>query len=333
MKIEKRSGSYRVQKMINGKRYSLTFDEKPTKKEIEQKVNEIKNSSVTQLNAPRKTFEQCVLEYLSVKNNVLSASTMRSYKGMLNAMDDDFKSKSLAEIDQIAVQKYINDLSVTHKPKSVKNQHGFISAVLNMFMPGVKLNTTLPKVQKDEPYIPTSEDIKAVLEQCKIEKYRIVFLLGANGLRRSEILALTLDDVGENFVNINKAMVYSDQHEWIVQPFNKTVESTRIVPIDESLSKAIHEQGFIYQGHPRKIMEYLESCQKRAGVPHFKFHSLRHFYATELMRVGTLTQKDIQKLGGWSSNGVLEKIYQHERISKDKEKQQIASAHISNLLK
>jgi len=333
MKIEMRSGSYRVQKVINGKRYSLTFDKSPSKKEIENRIDQIKNSSVTLLNAPKKTFEQCANEYLSVKSNVLSASTVRSYKGMLNSMPDDFKQKPMSQIDQIAVQKYINDISTEKKPKTVKNQHGFISAVLGMFMPGIKLSTTLPKIQKEEPYIPTSEDVKLVLEQCKIEKYRIVFLLGANGLRRSEILALTLDDVGENFVNINKAMVYTSDKEWIVQPFNKTLESTRTVPIDTELSEAIHKQGFIYQGHPRKIMEYLESCQKRAGVPHFKFHSLRHFYATELMRVGTLTQKDIQKLGGWKTNRVLENIYQHERISKDKEKQQIAAAYISNLLK
>lgn len=333
MKPEKLpSGNYRIQKMIDGQRLSITFDHKPTQREIAAAINEKLNSTVTLSNAPNKAFIDCALKYIEAKQNILSASTIRSYKGMLNGMPESFKNIKLCDMDQLAIQKYINDISKTHSPKSVKNQHSLISAVFKMYCPGIVLNTTLPKVQKAQSYIPTSEDIKAVLQQCKIEKYRIVFLLGCNGLRRSEILAISIDDVLDDAIIINKAMVYDDNHKWIIQPYGKTVESNRLVPIDPELIKAIREQGYIYQGHPRKIMEYLESCQKRAGIPHFKFHSLRHYYATELDQAH-FSSKDIQKLGGWSSDSILKTVYQHNRVDKDKAIQNKAAALIGNNLK
>ena len=332
MKIEKLpSGSYRVRKMIDGKTMSLTFDKKPTQKEINKAILDRQSASVTLQNAPRKSFKDCADKYIEIKSNVLSASTQRSYKGMLNAMPDWFKDTLLCDMDQLVIQKYINDITLTHKPKSIKNQHSFISAVFAMFCPEIKLTTTLPKIQKSEEYIPTSDDVKAVLEACKIEKYRIVFLLGCNGLRRSEILALGIDDIGDSSVKVNKAMVYTSDREWIIQPYGKTVESNRTVPISKQLGKDIKAQGYIYQGHPRKILEYLESCQKRAGVPHFKFHSLRHYYATELDQAG-FSSKDVQKLGGWSSDAVLKVIYQHNRVDKDKEIQKKAAALIEKNL-
>lgn len=330
------SGSYKVKKQIDGKRHSLTFDHKPTKKEIEQRVNEIKNSSVTLSNAPRKTFEQCANEYLSVKSNVLSASTVRSYNSYLNMIPDEFKKKPMSEIDQLAIQKYINDLSSRRSAKTAKNYHGFISVVMKTFIKGTDLHTTLPRQSVEEEYVPTTEEVQATLAQCKLEKYRICFMLGANGLRRSEVLALTLDDVKDDYVIVNKAKVYTKEKKWIIQHYNKTDTSTRNVPINEELSKAIHKQGFIYNGHPSNILEYLHSCQKRAGVPEFKFHSLRHYYATELLplvNAGIITSKDLQKNGGWKSDYVLKRVYQHERISKDKEKQQLVADYINNLLK
>lgn len=61
MKITKLpSGSYRVQKMVDGKRYSLTFEKRPTQKEIETAISEITNGAYT----GKKTFEQCSNEYI-----------------------------------------------------------------------------------------------------------------------------------------------------------------------------------------------------------------------------------------------------------------------------
>lgn len=56
--------------------------------------------------------------------------------------------------------------------------------------------------------IPTSGEVKLILEKATGTKYYIPLLLACYGLRRSEILALELSDLSDNnILTINKAMV------------------------------------------------------------------------------------------------------------------------------
>ena len=333
MKIEKLpSGSYRVRKTIDGKVHSITFDHHPTKKEIDSAVANFYNKNLTIQNAPRKTFIECADKYIEVKRNVLSASTIRAYKSILNNLGD-LGEMQMRNIDSVAVQKLINDKSAKCSPKTVKNYASMITAVMDMFYPDLRIKVTLPKPVKNETYIPTSDDIKSILSHSN-EKYYIVFMLGCYGLRRSEILALNYPsdfDVKNNLIHINKSMVLNDDGEYIIQNFNKTTESTRDVPVSKDLIKRIGNQGYVYNGYPDKILEYLHTKQKQLGLPKFKFHALRHYFATELDQAG-FSSKDIQKLGGWSSDNILKTVYQHNRIEKDRKLQKKAADTILSKL-
>lgn len=68
------------------------------------------------------------------------------------------------DITALDVQKEINRYSVGHSPKTVYNFHGFISPILGMFRPNLKLNTTLPQKVKNEPYIPFHD--KFLYDNC-----------------------------------------------------------------------------------------------------------------------------------------------------------------------
>lgn len=334
MKINKTaSGNYHFQKMINGTRYSFTLDHKPTQKEIKQLIDEKEklNSRITSHNAQNATFYECAIKYLDIKKNVISPSTARSYGAMLRSMPESFTGLKLKDIDQLEIQKLINDIAAERAPKTVRNYHAFISAVLQLYAPGLTLNTTLPQKIKNEDYIPTADEVKAVLKIAENTKYWVPFYLGAYGLRRSEILALTLDDI--NFetgeIIINKAMVYNDQHEWIIKQ-NKTTESSRAIIVSPEVLERIKRQNNVYTGHPRKIIENLHSMQKKAGVPQFKFHALRHFFATEISRV--LPEADWLHLGGWSSPYVAKKIYRHSRAEQETAEKKKAATQLTNLL-
>ena len=165
-------------------------------------------------------------------------------------------------------------------PKSVSNHHGFISAVLNVFSPNLKLNTTLPQKSKNEPYIPSDDDVKRILEYASGSKYEIPIVLACYGLRRSEICALTPEDLDGDVVTINKALVQDENKEWIVKQ-TKTVESTRKIIIPVEIADKIREQGYIYIGHPGKISDYLYRTQKKLGIERFSIHKLRHYFASK----------------------------------------------------
>lgn len=56
----------------------------------------------------------------------------------------------------------------------------------------------------------------------------------------------------------------------------------------------------------------------RSGLPHFRFHDLRHYQASILHAMG-VPDKYIMERGGWKTDSTLKNIYQHTMSDKRKE--------------
>lgn len=327
MKIEKLpSGNYRVRKMFRGKTYTVIFDHEPNQREalraLADEMDDEKEKAI------KMTFREAAEEYISVKENVLSPSTIREYARNIDRLSDKFTSIRISDVTALDVQKEINALSKDKSPKTVRNYHGFISAVLGMFRPRLILNTTLPQSVKNEPYIPSDDDIKMILKGIENTQFEIPVLLACYGLRRSEICALTLDDLDGNTFTINKAMVMDSSKHWIVKT-TKTTDSTREVIISPILAEKIRTQGYIYRGHPNSISKHLTRLQDRLGMPHFSIHKLRHYFASKMSELG-IPVEDILKMGGWRSDHVMKNVYRHSLQTK--KAQQEASDRLSKSL-
>ena len=314
MKIEKISDkSYRVRKQIKGKKITLTFDHKPDVKEVIDALSQYDFSA-------KGTFESCADGYIKSKSNVLSPSTIKGYKGILDILPDSFKEMSVSRIEQADVQNVINNYAAEHKPKTVRNIHGLISAVLRQYRPSFNLYTTLPQKDENEPYTPSEGDIKRILDACVGTRYHIPFTLGVMGLRRSEICALTLDDVDtkNNILSIDKAMVLDTDNKWVIKS-TKTTAGTRKIYIPDSLIKEIKESNVIYNGHPSKLLYNLSRYQRQLDIPHFRFHDLRHFFASYAHSQG-ISDADIMASGGWKSDYTMKSIYRHEMKAAEAQK-------------
>ena len=195
-----------------------------------------------------------------------------------------------------------------HSPKSVRNFNGFIMTVLNFYDINIK-TPTLPQKEKKSPYIPTKEDVSAIFKSAKGTKYEVAFFLASMGLRRSEICALTLDDLQGNVLTINKALVLNENKEWVLKT-TKTTDSTRTIILPDEMVETIKNQGFIYEGHPGMISKMLNEYQKKLGIERFSLHKLRHFFASYLHDLG-YSNKQIQEIGGWKTDHVMKTVYQH----------------------
>ena len=306
MKVEKRSkNTYRIQKMIGGKRYSINFDHKPSQAEIMRSLLEIEET------APVKgSFLACANSYIKSKDKVISPSTIKGYTSILKALPNDFKRLEIARITQIDIQTVINDYAADHSPKTTRNVHGFISAVLRQFRPDMNIYTTLPQKSVYEHYTPSEDDIKKILDACKGDPfYHIPFQLGIMGLRRSEVCALTLDDISGNTLTINKALVKDVNNQWIVKQ-TKTNAGTRKIYIPDSLVKEIMEYGKIFDGNPTTLLYGLNKYQDKLGIPRFRFHDLRHFFCSYAHDHG-ISEQTIMETGGWASAETLRRIYRH----------------------
>ncbi len=329
MKIEKLpSGSYRIRKMYKGKTYTVVFDYKPTQKEAMQamaaeldKVKE-KHDSMT--------FQAAADKYIDSKRNIISPSTIRGYKGILRQMPTSFLEKNVHDITSLDVQKEIDGFSKDHSPKTVRNYHGFISSVLSAFCPNLKLTTTLPQKVKNEVYIPSAEDIKQILEYAKGTKFEIPIILACYGMRRSEICALTPEDINGDIVSIRKAIVQDENKNWIVKT-TKTTAGTREIVIPQEIADKIQAQGFVYKGHPNSITCYLTKVQNTLGMPHFSIHKLRHYFASEMSALG-VPEVDILRLGGWETDRVMKSVYRHSMMEKEERAKRDAAEKLRNTI-
>ncbi len=322
MKIEKLpSGSYRIRKMYKGQMYTVVFDEKPTQKEALQAISE-KLDSVPPASTIPTTFQSACDEFFRIKGNVLSPSTKNGYMSIFRNLSDEFKSLRLSDIKQTDIQKEINDYSVSRSPKTTANANGFILSVMETFRPDAVFHITLPQKEKKEPYIPTSGEVKLILEKATGTKYYIPLLLACCGLRRSEILALELSDLSDdNILTINKAMVVGSDKQWYIKS-TKTTNSSRKIIIPEFVADMIRAQGYIYKGSANQIYENLQKYQNELGIQNFKLHALRHYFATMMSQ--TMSEEDVMKMGGWSTPHVMKAVYRHSTIDRDKEKQKNA---------
>lgn len=326
MKIERFRNKYRVRKMYKGKTYTLLFDEKPTQKEVLLKLSEMMENLSDH---DSLSFQKAAENYIESKTSVLSPATVRGYSNIIKKLSPDFLKTNIYNINIETVQKEINEVARTKSAKTVRNYNALISSVIGFYRKGVQFNVTLPQKVRNEPYIPTDEDVKRILEELKGTDYEIAFRLACYGLRRSEICALTIEDLDGNILTINKALVPNEKREWVLKT-TKTAESTRQIYIDDDLANLIRSKGVIYDSHPGTLTDYMARLEKRLGIPHFSLHKLRHYYASTAHTLG-IPDAYIMKAGGWKTDNVMKSIYRHAQKGKDMEAMEIVSKHISNL--
>ena len=317
------SGSYRVRQTINGQRISRTFDHKPTQKEIMVALSEEIDNV-----APKTAFLYCAKKYIESKSEVLSPDTIKLYNNYINSvLPKWFLDLKMNEISQVHIQRVINEYARNHKPKTVRNLHGFITPVIKLYRPNMTINTTLPQRQKYEPYVPSTDEVKKILDESKGTQYHIPFQLGILGMRRGEICALTMDDIDGNIVKINKAMAINDDNTFVIKPTPKTEDSNREIYIPDALAKEIEETGYIYIGFPNMLLKALHRFQKKLGIPSFRFHDLRHFYVSYAHSMG-MSDADIMKSGGWRSDHVMKNVYRHAMKEQLQENQAMVASSI-----
>lgn len=312
MRLEKLpSGSFRATQMYKGKRYRITFDHKPTAKEVNIAISEKLQDDEVEI---RGSFEKAAREYIDNRRNVLSPSSVITYERLINAISKEFKNTNLYDVDQALVQREINLYAKSHAPKTVRALHGFISAVMGSYRPQMILRTTLPQKKPKESYLPTQDDIKAILDSAKGTEDSIGFQLGVLSLRRGEICALDLSDLKGNELHVHATMVWNKK--WIKKEAPKTDAGNRIVYLPDSLVKEIKSKGYFFKYSANKLNDHLHKYQKELGIPRFRFHDLRHYFASYASTI--MSEADAMALGGWKSDHIFKQVYRESMADKRK---------------
>ena len=323
------SGAYRVRPRINGKRFSLTFDHEPTEKEITNAFNNKLYNEVTTSQKPQKgiSFEQAVKDYIELKKDRNSPSTLREYEKVLKRFSAEFKAKDIYEIEQLDVDKEVaNWLKKDLHYKTMLNYFRMAQTVIRKFGGKTYTMDMLPeKPKKEEPYIPTNEDVSKLLEYAKVnyKKMYVPIWLACYGLRRGEVCALDPDtdiDYENSIIHVTKDLVEDSDHNWVAKE-PKTQASKRDVPVAKDLTELIRLSGWKYNEHPHTINKTLRKCEIALGIPTFSLHKLRHYCCSELFDMGC-TETDVMAFMGWEKESdCMRQVYKHSRLKTDQERQ------------
>ncbi len=257
------------------------------------------------------TVQAAIDEYIAAKTAVLSPSTITGYKTYAKNAYKDIGNIRVADLKNHTVQKWVSSLVEDKKSaKYVRNVYNLLHSVMRMYRPQKPISATLPSRPKKYTYVPTNDEIQAILPLFDEEMQLAIMLAAYCSLRCGEICALTSDDLNGNILTVSKAMSINPDGTYTVrQP--KTAGSIRQVPVPAFVLERLQPiKGKIIKDRtPVMISGKFHKEMAKAGRT-FRFHDLRHFFASELAKNRDIPLSTIERMGGWSAGSpVLRQVY------------------------
>lgn len=269
-----------------------------------------------------------------------SPTTVRAYTSMRNSQFESIIEKPLKRITLMEIQKWINERSRVAAPKTIRNALNLLSAVLKEN--SIKLDfdlLKLPKSNREEMEIPSDEQVSALLESIydQDDLYLAVAFAALMGLRRSELCALEWADISlvedTPMLTVDKALVRDENGGYVVKE-TKTSAGTRRLVIPDAfhaeLKRRRNLKTRIVDITPDGLTNRYSIRAKKHGMP-TRFHNLRHYHASVMLREG-VPEKYIVADMGHGSFDMVRRVYGHIMSEKRGEINDAMNAHSSQIL-
>ena len=276
------SGNYRVRVHVgNGKYKSFTAERKA---DAEYAANLYLQTCKDKSSPTKITVGEAIDQYIESKSNILSPSTIREYRRMRKQYLKTIIDKPVFKLSNQEVQSAINIEAQTHAYKTVRNIFGLLSAALK------------GKVDLD------------ILSACL-------------GLRRGEIAPLDYSDIDfqRKTITISKSMVLNSSGEWVVKK-PKTYSGNRTLKVYDFVLDKVQERKDanlpLISLTPNQISDEFSYALEKTGLPHFRFHDLRHYNASVMLSLNIPDKYAMERMGH-ATNNMLKTVYQHTMQEKE----------------
>ena len=226
----------------------------------------------------------------------------------------------LSALNKIQVQHAFNRFSEGDKPlspKTIRDTHGILhraleqAVELEIIAKNPSDNCKLPRVEKNEIQPMDKQQISEFIQEIKESRFGSVFMFDLlTGLRMGEMLALSWDcvDFEKGMLRIRRQL-HQVKGGYVFGTLKN--DKPRLVPIPDSVIEILKEQraqqrlwklaaGSFWEdeeelvftnevGHhlaPNTVRAELRRVTKRMNMEGFRFHDLRHSYATLCLSEG-----------------------------------------------
>lgn len=282
------------------------------------------------------TLGEWLLEFVRTYKSGLKPATVDNYYYDTTRLQP-IADIPLQELSPVTLQKYFNALPCAHKTQTQIKV--FLGMALRKAI-ALQLIRRNPldqvEIKGGAPARPievlTMDEAAKVIASSKAYNpkiYTIVMTAMYTGMRSGELTALKWSDIDlqNGVIHITHNMV--DLHgKQIYQSTPKTNASRREITIPQALIQVLSDfkhrkiaridinDQYIFRersGHAvssNMVRYYWARVQKRAGIPHRKFHALRHTHASQLLAVGVPITEVSRRLGH-ANPAITLKIYSH----------------------
>ena len=314
----------------DGTKHRKTLRSDKSSKDLENKVNAFKRDVEEHkaVSSATVSFTDYARHWKALYKASARHNTQRFYENIIDNHLSKLSHVNLCDIRRQHLQMLLNE-----SPPSTAN-HIYLtfkqvikSAIRDRYLPQSALDDIFadiskPKVVKTEKRALTLAEKDAILNTTLSGREKAyLFIAYGCGLRKGEILALTVDDFKDGLINVNKTIVY-DKNKPIVQNATKSDNSNRKVPIPSFAMDFLNEyisacNGMLFpnmtkSAHNNMWRNIKKSIDKAVGYDtKLNSHSLRHNYCSALCyQIPNISIKTIAKLLGDTDKMVID-VYNH----------------------
>ena len=207
-------------------------------------------------------------------------------------------------------------------------------------------NCIIPQIEKQEMKILHSDHISAYLNAAERRNALPMFYLKlVSGLRKGELVALQWSDLDEAncTISVSKQASWDTEHQLILSR-PKTGNSIREVSIPQAAVELLKQEhakhpsnpwmfpsgrtGEMY--HSDSVATLHKKILKDAGLPHIRFHDLRHTFATLALQNG-VDVKTVSSMLGHYDAGFTLRTYTHATRQKQDEAAQTMGSFMAQV--
>jgi integrase len=265
------------------------------------------------------TYEDLMKKYLKEHSSVnKSASTYKRDKSLVKQLVGYFGSYYLTEITPAMISQYKEKRREDGvSARTINYELATINHAFNLAIREWELINENPvvKVRKEkvsniiERWLSLNEEKKLLIASPKWLQEIIIFAINT-GLRQSEILDLKWKQIDMT----RESLTISEQKNHCVDtlPLNETVMRLLRSKYREDLD--LDSYVFPNTNSDRKgnrlLLKAFYAALKRSGITNFRFHDLRHTFATRLVQNG-VDLYTVQKLGRWKTVSMVQRYAHH----------------------
>lgn len=254
---------------------------------------------------PQRTWQEAVVRYLVVKSNLRS---IKDVKRTCRKLDPYFGRLTLDQITGDLIWRVIQgELKKGNKAATVNRYLALIRCLLRMARDEWQWITSFPKIRMLTGEVERDrwlnrDEAQRLIAACPPHLTALVRFALATGCRASEIKGLEW-----NRVDLERKTA------WLNQTKNGTPRGVPLnhdaVSVLESVTGQHSRFCFSYQGNPitwEITNSAWHTALAKAGIEDFRFHDLRHTWASWHRQAGTSCD-ELKDLGGWKSRVMVDR--------------------------